>query len=282
MKIAVIGLGLIGGSFARAFQKYTDHFVCGFDSDCGTLQAAVADGTVAAIADSAYFNEADAIFVALPPISAADFLLDHRGEFKKGSVVTDISGVKQYIHNRVYIALKEEGVYYCGSHPMAGKEVSGYRNSDADLFRGASFILTPVERAQARAVELLRTLAYEIGFLRVTVTDPARHDRVIAYTSQLAHVASNAYMKSDTALERIGFSAGSFEDLTRVAKLDEELWADLMILNREPLIQETVTLIENLTKYRDALLQNDRDTLRDLLKSGKERKLQDEERNRKE
>lgn len=282
MKIAVIGLGLIGGSFARAFQKYTDHFVCGYDADEAVLKAAIADGTVSAIADAAYLNEADVTFVALPPVAAADFLLKHRCEFKKGSVVTDISGVKQYIHNRVYNALKEEGVWYCGSHPMAGKEVSGYRNSDAELFRGASFILTPVEHAQVRAVELLRTLCFEIGFARVTVTDPARHDRVIAYTSQLAHVASNAYMKSGTALERIGFSAGSFEDLTRVAKLDEELWSDLMILNREPLIHETDTLIANLTKYRDALLQNDRETLRDLLKSGKERKLQDEERNRRE
>lgn len=281
MKIAVIGLGLIGGSLARAFQKYTDHVVCGYDVDEAVQKAAIADGTVSATADAAYLNDADVTFVALPPVSAADYLLEHRGEFKKGSVVTDISGVKQYIHNRVYNALKEEGVCYCGSHPMAGKEVSGYRNSDADLFRGASFILTPVEHAQVRAVELLRTLCYEIGFARVTVTDPAHHDRVIAYTSQLAHVASNAYMKSDTALERFGFSAGSFEDLTRVAKLDEELWADLMILNREPLIHETDTLIANLTKYRDALSQNDRGTLRDLLKSGKERKLQDEERNRK-
>lgn len=282
MNIAVIGLGLIGGSLARAFQKYTDHVVCGYDVDEAVRKAAIADGTVTAIADAAYLNEADVTFVALPPVSAADFLINYRGEFKKGSVVTDISGVKQYIHNRVYNALKEEGVWYCGSHPMAGKEVSGYRNSDADLFRGASFILTPVEHAQVRAVELLRTLCYEIGFARVTVTDPAHHDRVIAYTSQLAHVASNAYMKSDTALERFGFSAGSFEDLTRVAKLDEELWADLMILNREPLIHETDTLIANLAKYRDALSQNDRETLRDLLKSGKERKLQDEERNRKE
>lgn len=282
MNIAVIGLGLIGGSLARAFQKYTDHVVCGYDVDEVVRKAAIADGTVTAIADAAYLNEADVTFVALPPVSAADFLINYRGEFKKGSVVTDISGVKQYIHNRVYNALKEEGVWYCGSHPMAGKEVSGYRNSDADLFRGASFILTPVEHAQVRAVELLRTLCYEIGFARVTVTDPAHHDRVIAYTSQLAHVASNAYMKSDTALERFGFSAGSFEDLTRVAKLDEELWADLMILNREPLIHETDTLIANLAKYRDALSQNDRETLRDLLKSGKERKLQDEERNRKE
>lgn len=282
MNIAVIGLGLIGGSLARAFQKYTDHVVCGYDVDEAVRKAAIADGTVTAIADAAYLNEADVTFVALPPVSAADFLINYRGEFKKGSVVTDISGVKQYIHNRVYNALKEEGVWYCGSHPMAGKEVSGYRNSDADLFRGASFILTPVEHAQVRAVELLRTLCYEIGFARVTVTDPAHHDRVIAYTSQLAHVASNAYMKSDTALERFGFSAGSFEDLTRVAKLDEELWADLMILNREPLIHETDTLIANLKKYRDALSQNDRETLRDLLKSGKERKLQDEERNRKE
>lgn len=282
MNIAVIGLGLIGGSLARAFQKYTDHVVCGYDVDEVVRKAAIADGTVTAIADAAYLNEADVTFVALPPVSAADFLINYRGEFKKGSVVTDISGVKQYIHNRVYNALKEEGVWYCGSHPMAGKEVSGYRNSDADLFRGASFILTPVEHAQVRAVELLRTLCYEIGFARVTVTDPEHHDRVIAYTSQLAHVASNAYMKSDTALERFGFSAGSFEDLTRVAKLDEELWADLMILNREPLIHETDTLIANLAKYRDALSQNDRETLRDLLKSGKERKLQDEERNRKE
>lgn len=281
MKIAVIGLGLIGGSLARAFQKYTDHVVCGYDVDEAVLKAAIADGTVTANAGNAYLNEADVTFVALPPVTAADFIINYRGEFKKGSVVTDISGVKQYIHNRVYNALKEKGVWYCGSHPMAGKEVSGYRNSDADLFRGASFILTPVEHAQVRAVELLRTLCYEIG-ARVTVTDPAHHDRVIAYTSQLAHVASNAYMKSDTALERFGFSAGSFEDLTRVAKLDEELWADLMILNRESLIHETDTLIANLTKYRDALSQNDRETLRDLLKSGKERKLQDEERNRKE
>ena len=157
---------------------------------------------------------------------------------------------------------------------MAGKEVSGFENSSADLFKNASLIITLTQKTDLNAVEIIEKLSYSMGFKKIVKTTPENHDRIIAYTSQLAHIVSNAYIKSPAALNENGFSAGSFLDLTRVALLDEKLWTSLFMLNRENLISEIEILEKNISEYKKALINNDSVYLEELLKEGKIKKLE--------
>ena len=157
-------------------------------------------------------------------------------------------------------------------HPMAGMEYSGFDHANAGLFQNASMILTPPRGTDIQTLESLKYFWRELGFARVVITTPENHDKVIAYTSQLAHVASSAYIRSPFAMEHHGFSAGSFRDMTRVARLDENMWTELFDLNREPLLAELNHLIEHLTQYRDALASGDNETMRGLLREGRDRK----------
>ena len=272
MKIGLFGLGLMGGSFCRAFKAYTGHQVLG----ATRIQATVAfarsvdaiDGPVERLA------ELDLCLVALPPEETASFLEDHAGEFRKGAVVIDICGVKQMIVDRADRLYHDAGVRFLGCHPMAGKENAGFANSDANLYRGASFIMTPTALTDPSAPPLVAGLMEEIGFARIVEASPAGHDRIIAYTSQLAHVVSSAYMKSPTGGEILGFSAGSFQDMTRVAKLDPELWATLFLHNREPLLGEIDVLLDNLTQFRNLLSKKDWNGMVESLDTG--RKLRED------
>lgn len=267
MQIGVVGLGLIGGSLARAIKKYTRHTVCGADRDKDVLAAAYAAGAIDCDTD---VSGCDLVFVCLYPRDCISYMLDT--SFKKGAVVADISGIKRFIAREVARPLLERGVRYVGTHPMAGKETSGFVSSDADLFRGASFIITENENTDAEAVCLLTTLAEELGFWRVTKCSAQKHDEVIAYTSQLAHVVSNAYVKSEASQNFSGFSAGSFMDLTRVAKLNPEMWAELFVLNGDELVKEIDELQRNIAALRNAIIAGDEEALRNLLKDGSDKK----------
>ena len=183
--------------------------------------------------------------------------------------MADICGVKQPIIDAVDQLYHDRGVRYVGTHPMAGKEVAGFANSDVDLYKNASYIITPTALTDPDAVDTLRDLAGAIGFTRVEITDPARHDTIISYTSQLAHVVSSAYIKSPTSALTLGFTAGSFQDMTRVAKLDPDMWTALFSLNRGPLLSEIDTLIANLTEFREALGEDDLEKVRALLDRGR-------------
>ena len=180
-----------------------------------------------------------------------------------------ICGVKQPIIDAVDQLYHDRGVRYVGTHPMAGKEVAGFANSDVDLYKNASYIITPTALTDPDAVETLRDLAGAIGFTRVEITDPVRHDTIISYTSQLAHVVSSAYIKSPTSALTLGFTAGSYKDMTRVAKLDPDMWTALFSLNRGPLLSEIDTLIANLTEFREALGEDDLEKVRALLDRGR-------------
>ncbi len=267
MKIGVVGLGLIGGSLARAFKQFTPHTVCGSDQNPGVVKAAYTAGAIDCDTD---ISGCDVIFVCLYPRDCVSYMLNT--EFKQNAVVTDISGVKRFVANEVSASLKARGVRYVGSHPMAGRELSGFFNSDAELFRGASFIITEDETTDTDAIDTLSSLAKEIGCVRVTRCSAKKHDEVIAYTSQLAHVVSNAYVKSEASQEFSGFSAGSFMDLTRVAKLNPAMWAELFIENGDELLKEIDELQKNVSALRDAIAARDEETLRALLKDGSDKK----------
>lgn len=272
MKIAVIGLGLIGGSFCKAITKYTGHTVLGYNRTLATAQKALAEGSIQQIITLDELDQADLTIVCLHPVQTIAFLLDHKEDFAKGSIVIDASGVKESVLEAVDRPLKEAGVRFVGCHPMAGREYSGYDYTLDSLFIGASFILTPTSLTDPAAVDVVEQLAKEVGFGQTVRATPQEHDEIIAATSQLAHVVSNAYIKSPTLQKEAGFSAGSFLDLTRVAKLNEDMWTDLFLMNRKALLQEIDYLQQAIGQVRDALDTKDADTLKALLREGRLRK----------
>lgn len=269
MQIAVVGLGLIGGSFCKSIKKYTTHTCWGLDEDEFVLQQAAMEGAIDGVITAQQLGQADLTIVCLHPQTAIDFLLKHKEQFRPGSIVMDTCGVKQAIVDAVEQPLADRGVYFLGAHPMAGREFSGYDYALADLYQGASFIMTPGAGLPQAVLAMAEELAKTLGFAQVVRTTPEMHDQTIAFTSQLAHVVSNAYIKSPTLQNESGFSAGSFLDLTRVAKLNEKMWTELFLMNKDALLFELNNIIDHLAEYRQALAQGDRRTLQQLLKEGR-------------
>ncbi|MCE5342942.1 MAG: prephenate dehydrogenase [Eubacteriales bacterium] len=273
MEIGIVGLGLIGGSIAKAIQKYTPHTVLGYDIDEQTMyKARLLDAIDAELTDER-LPICDWLIIATRPQAAVEYVQKHAASIRKGAIVMDVCGVKRYVCEPLWKLAEENGFTFIGGHPMAGREVSGFDHAGADLFQSASMILTPPRGAEIALLDRLKKFWSVLGFGGVTITTPENHDRVIAYTSQLAHVLSSAYIKSPTASDHIGFSAGSYRDMTRVAKLDPDMWTELFLENREPLLSEVESLIVHLTEYRDALKANDEVALRELLAAGREQKL---------
>ena len=276
MKIQIVGLGLIGGSLCKAIRRRTGHTVLGMDRDPAVLQKALEQGAIHRAGTPETLAEADLAVICLYPEATVHFLLEHREKFRKGGIACDVCGVKAAVVEAVSGPLAEAGVRFVGCHPMAGREFSGFDYAKEDLFDGASFILTPVAETDPAAVEALSAFARSIGFGQTVTASPEEHDAVIAATSQLAHVVSNAYIKSPTLRREAGFSAGSYLDLTRVAKLNEEMWTSLFLLNKAPLLYELDTILTHLAQYRDALAAGDANSLRALLREGRELKEADQ------
>ncbi|MDD6032389.1 MAG: prephenate dehydrogenase [Oscillospiraceae bacterium] len=273
LNIAVVGLGLIGGSFCKAIAEKTDHHCWGYDLSQEACRMAVEAGAVEGILDvSGSFDGFDLLLVCLHPKQTISFILEHADQLSSSTLVADSCGVKKMIVDEVEPALRRRGIPFIGAHPMAGREFSGFAYAIPTLYEGASFIMTPPEDADPAHLALLEELARELGFGRIVRTTPEKHDATIAFTSQIAHVLSNAYVKSPTLQNQSGFSAGSFQDLSRVARLNEYMWTDLFLMNRPALLCELETLIGHLQEYADALQAEDADTLRALLKDGREKK----------
>lgn len=267
MKISVIGLGLIGGSICKTIKKKTNHSVYGFDTDVYTMKDALLD--IDGKATNEIIAESDIVFVCLHPTKTIDYIIKNASVFKPDSIVCDVCGIKSDIIEKVEPVLKEKGVTFIGTHPMAGREHSGYEYSLDNLFDNAYFIITPTEFTPSDKIKKVQTLAAEMNFKEVVISTPKEHDEIIAYTSQLAHVVSNAYVKSPSLLKEKGFSAGSFLDLTRVAKLNENMWTDLFMRNKTALLFELKNIIERLKEYETALENDDYQSLLNLLKDGR-------------
>ena len=251
MRIGIRGMGLIGGSFEKAFRA-AGHEVVNLKG-----------------ASSEAIGACELVVVCLPPLLVAPWVKEHAGDFAAGALVTDAAGVKRAVCAALAETAKGASWTFVGGHPMAGKERSGYANADAALFRGASMIFTPFEGTDPSVIERLRGLFGEIGFARFVVTDPSHHDEMIAYTSQLAHVVSSAYVRDGLSKAHVGFSAGSFQDMTRVATVDPDIWTDLFLSNRESLDAVLSRLIVRLGEYRDAIRAADAKGLRALLAEGR-------------
>lgn len=267
MIITAVGLGLIGGSMCKAIKKHTNHTVYGIDVNKETIAMAVSQNAIDSETDD--LGLADITIVSLYPTDAIDYIAANADKFKEGSIVIDTCGIKKAVVDSVTPLLERYGVTFIGAHPMAGREFSGFEYSLDNLFDEASFIITPTDSVPQPKLNLLEDFAYSMHFKKVVFASPEEHDQIIAFTSQLAHVVSNAYIKSPTHRKQLGFSAGSFQDLTRVAKLNEIMWTPLFMLNKEPLCFEIDYIIDRLTEYRDAMQSGDSDRLRELLKEGR-------------
>lgn len=268
MKIAVAGLGLIGGSLAKAFGELPDTQVFGYDIDNTTIMRAKLVDAIDGVMDEENIKECDYIFVALYPKATKEFLEKFAPYIRKNTVVVDCAGTKRSVCECGFKIAKENGFCFIGGHPMAGTQFSGFKYSRASLFDKASMILVPDKNEKLEILQEVKELLVKAGFKSVTITSAAEHDRIIAYTSQLAHVVSNAYVKSPNARVHKGFSAGSYRDLTRVARLNSSMWAELFLDNSENIAFEIDTIIEELSKYSKAIKENDRETLTKLLDEG--------------
>ena len=272
MNIGVIGLGLIGGSLAKAIKYNTDHTVYGCDINRSTVLKAKLLGSIDEELSDELLPQCDMLILALYPQTAIDYLTAHGDAIRKGAIVLDTCGVKGAVCEPCWKIAAEKGFTFIGAHPMAGREFSGFENSRVTLFKNASMIIIPNDEVDIRDLDRVQKLFLHIGFTHIQRSTPAEHDRIIAYTSQLAHVVSNAYVKSPMAQVHSGFSAGSYKDLTRVAKLDETMWTELFLDNAENLANEIDGLASRLAEYSQAIKTRDARKLNELLREGRVRK----------
>ncbi len=262
MKICVVGLGIIGGSLCLALKraKYT---VDGWNRNPLPLEYALTNGVIDGVAT--HFKNYDVVFLALPPKVTQNYL--DGCEFGDGAIVTDVCGVKKSVED---IVLKRERNYrYVGCHPMAGKEVSGIEAACSDLFDGASMVITSNAATDDDALNVIRQLTKDMGFGRIVECSAEIHDKKIAYTSQLAHIVSNAYVKDDDIDCCLGFTGGSFQDMTRIAGVDENMWAALYLENSVNISEKIQKLISSLAEIKLAIDENDMQKLACILKNGR-------------
>ena len=268
MNIVIVGLGIIGGSLAKAFTKYTNHHIIGINRSEITVQQALNDGAIHEIGKLDSLGKADVVYMCTYPEHIVSFMENNAGYFRKNCIITDVCGIKKNICGRLTDICEKNGLQYVGSHPMAGKEQFSYAASEAELFQNASYIIVPC-KAKEYSVQTLASLAKEIGFSTIRITTPAEHDRMIAFTSQLPHVLACAYVMSPCCKNHNGFSAGSYRDVSRVANMNETLWTDLFLSNQEPLSEEISILIQNLTAIKNAVDENKAEELKKLLKQSR-------------
>ena len=271
MNITVVGLGLIGASLAKAIKRRTNNTIIGIDINSEVTNKALEDGTIDRIGTADDLAQTDLTIVSLYPNAAADFVKSNADSFKKGSVVIDTCGIKSKICAELVGFSHEHGFEFIGAHPMAGKEKFGYDYSEATLFDNAYMIFTPVN-ADENNVDMLKELSQKIGFKGVTVSTPAEHDRIIAYTSQMPHVLACAYVSDPDAMLHNGFSAGSYKDISRVADINAKLWQELFIENSSQLVGHIDVLIDNLQKIKQLIENGDHKALQDALQKARDTK----------
>ena len=261
-KIVVIGLGIIGGSISAALTK-AGYSVDGTDLKKENVEYAKKRGYIAdAAADISLY---DVVFIAVPPKATISLL--NNTTFKTGALVCDICGVKEEIEKAVFAV--KRNFRYVGIHPMAGKETSGIEYASPTLFAMANLVITVSEHTNPKWIEEVKEYAAAMKFGKIVECSAKEHDKKIALTSQLAHIVANAYVKSPEVIGCFGFTGGSFQDMTRIAGVDEKIWTELYLFNKEHILDELDGLIENLSKYRKAIEKEDEQTLANTLKEGR-------------
>lgn len=271
MNVGILGLGLIGGSMARAYAK-AGHTVFAAEKDDTILSFAQLAGAVHGSLNEDAIGKCDLILLAIYPNGSATWLEENARHISPDALVMDLCGIKEEICARCFPLAEDYGFTFIGGHPMAGSHFSGFKYSRSNLFQGAPMVLVPPRFDDMQLLDRVKDALTPCGFGTFSVCTAKEHDRLIAFTSQMPHVLSNAYIKSPTALSHKGFSAGSYKDLTRVAWLNANMWAELCMENRENMLFELDTYIESLKTYQKALQEQDIDTLVRLLDEGRKRK----------
>ena len=273
MNVGIVGLGLMGASFGRALRTKGKAKVFGADIAEDTLLKAELIGAIDEDLDEKSAAELDMLVISVYPRDFKKVAETYLPFMKKGSVVLDFCGIKRNVcKDMKELSISYPDINFIGGHPMAGREYSGIDHSVTTLFEKASMLLIPV-RTDIFKEEELKAFFLSVGFGEVVFTTAETHDEIISYTSQLCHIVSNAFIKSPTAQEHHGYSAGSYRDLTRVARLHPGMWSQLMMDNKDKLKTELDLLISNLQKYSDALGAGDEKKLSELLAEGNDLKL---------
>ena len=271
MTVGILGLGLIGGSLARAYAK-AGHKVLACELDKSMLIFAQLAGACHGVLEEDSISSCDLIFLSIYAGGSAQWLENNGKYISPDTLVMDCCGIKQEICDRCFPVAEKYGFTFVGGHPMAGSHNSGFKYSRSNLFQGAPMVLVPPRFDDAELLQHCQDALAPCKFGSFSVTTAQEHDKMIAFTSQMPHIVSNAFIKSPTALGHKGFSAGSYKDLTRVAWLNPPMWAELFLSNRENVLAELDWYISALCKYRIAIENNDEETLIDLLDEGRKRK----------
>ena len=272
MIVGIVGLGLIGGSLAKAYQRDESVTVLGCARSRTTTEFALLAGDIDGELTPEKLGSCDLVLLAAYPRACMDYLNENAALFSKTGIVMDCGGIKREICDAGFALAKEHGFTFVGGHPMAGTQFSGLKYARPTMFDRAPMVIVPPVYDDIDLLVRVKELLKPCGFGRVSVTTAQAHDEMIAFTSQLCHVVSNAYIKSPTAERHRGFSAGSYRDLTRVAWLNPDMWAELILENRDNMLSEMEIILANLTKYRDAIAADDFPALRALLQEGRDRK----------
>lgn len=271
MNVGIVGLGLIGGSAAKAYSENGDS-VYGFDTDKSIVGFSVLSAAAKGALSGENIGSCELILLAVPPAAAAIWLEENAAYISEDAFVIDFCGTKRVICEAGFRLAKKHGFTFIGGHPMAGTHNSGFKSSSRSLFYGAPMVIVPPRFDDIELLEKIKEMLSPLCFGSYSVTTAERHDELIAFTSQLAHVVSNAYVKSPSAGCHKGFSAGSYRDMTRVAQLNHDMWAELFLENDDNLLTEIDAIIKNLVEYRDAIAEKDRERLALLLREGSDKK----------
>lgn len=271
MNVGILGLGLIGGSLARAYAL-EGHTVYAIQRNESMLSFAMLAGAVHGKLNEESIPKCDLILLAIYPDGSASWLEKNAHLVSKDALVIDCCGIKKEICQRCFPLAEAHGFTFVGGHPMAGSQFSGFKYSRANLFRGQPMVLVPPVFDNVQLLDRVKQALKPCQFGTFSVTTAEDHDRMIAFTSQMPHILSNAFIKSPTALNHKGFSAGSYRDLTRVAWLNPQMWAELFLENKENVLFELDYYIKSLKAYRDSIASEDMNSLIALLEEGKKRK----------
>lgn len=271
MTVGVVGLGLIGGSFAKAYHQ-AGHEVLAWNRSRSVLDFAMMSGAVDGELNEENISACDLVLVTLYPQAAIDYLDRMGRHIGKKPMVLDCCGTKRVVCEACFKIAARDGFLYLGGHPMAGTHHSGFKYARADMYVGAPMVIVPPVYDDITLLDRAKALLSPAGFESYSVTTAEKHDEMIAFTSQLAHVVSNAYIKSPTAGLHKGFSAGSYKDMTRVAWLNAPMWAELFMENRDYLCRELDGIITELVRYKAAMEAGDMEKLTELLEDGKRKK----------
>ena len=271
--VGIVGLGLIGASFAKAYKE-AGYTVLANDID----NSAVLMGKIASFVDGDLTKEklkdCDLVLICIYPQATVDYVRNNAAFFRKGGLVMDTGGTKRLVCKECFPVARKNGFVFVGAHPMAGNKYSGLKHSRASLFKGAPLVIVPETFDDMKLIDRVKEAVAPAQFGSFCLSHADKHDELIAFTSQMAHVVSNAYVKSPTAAGHHGFSAGSYKDLTRVAWLNADMWTELFMENKDNLIKEIDSLICELSKYKVAMADDDRNSLKALLEDGSRRKAE--------